>query len=247
MKLNGAVSVLVYSVLAWACYIATVLLHEWTHGLVAWCFGFKSNPFAIHYGGFGWKNVLYLARVDEAVPYLAIGQAGHSAVAALISIAPPLFVNAGLMVCLFWYLQCHEFKRLLCCYATFCLWLWNLGECFSYFVQRCFSGHGDVSGFLYFTGCSAWFVFVPSVYIVFFFIHCCLSQVLPRVQVACGVTDSKVKLMQFVIVLLVLFVFYSLRGLDGRNNEVTHVLSALPIILLPVLYRFYRQYYRDFS
>ena len=111
---------IVYLIIAWCCYFATVLLHEWVHGTVAWGLGFKTSPFAIEYGGTSWRNLLYLANINESVNYIGIGQAGHPLLAALISIAPLLLINAGLTLILGCYLYYHDFKHPISMWMTFC-------------------------------------------------------------------------------------------------------------------------------
>ncbi len=234
---------LFYLIIAWVCCLMTVLLHEWTHGGVAWVFGFKASPFAIDYGGTGWRNLIYFANINEAVQYVDIGKAGHPFIAALISIIPPLLINGGFTLTLAIVLSYHHFKRPLLMWITFWLFIWNLGECFSYFVQRCFSGHGDISGFLYFTHTSPWIIFVPAIYLVFFFIHLCFTHLLPKLLIRMNIQKPIIKMTMFVLILIILFGFYTIRGLNTDNNQVTIVLSSLSLIIMPIFYLMYSKHY----
>jgi len=67
-------------------YLA-MFIHEYSHSIMAWVTGFKSNPLALNYGDSSWQNILYLANVNENVNYETIYAAGRNFFVALIAFA----------------------------------------------------------------------------------------------------------------------------------------------------------------
>lgn len=74
------------ALLIFIAHHATVYLHEWTHGTIAWLAGYKKSPFGIHYG----VQWITLLDIDEAVPYPAILADGKPSVMTAIAIRPIL-------------------------------------------------------------------------------------------------------------------------------------------------------------
>src|SRR5579871_2234725 len=67
----------------------TGYLHEFGHSFTAWVLGFKDNPLDIIYGGWNWKNLIFLANIDENVNYVWINQLGHHSLISIIAFAGP--------------------------------------------------------------------------------------------------------------------------------------------------------------
>ncbi len=139
----------------WIAHHSAVYIHEWTHGAVAWLTGYKSSPFAIHYG----SNWFTLWDIDEAVPYEQILADGKPGIMAVIAIAP-LLLQALLFLIGLRLLQ----KRSNRWVFAFMYWftLIEICETYAYIPIRSFTQHGDVYHFLYATGLSPWVVAIPG-------------------------------------------------------------------------------------
>src|ERR1051326_7906740 len=57
-------------------------LHEYSHAVMAWVLGFKSNPLDLDYGALELSNILLQQDIDEKVDYKPIFDAGHGHAAA---------------------------------------------------------------------------------------------------------------------------------------------------------------------
>jgi hypothetical protein len=211
---------------------ASLLLHEWTHGTVAWIFGYKPSPFAIHYGD--WT----LLDADEAIDYRALLAAGRGPLVAAIAIAP--IVLGGLL-----YVAGTPLLALRAIQRREALWLFlywfnlsNLGQVLDYIPQRTFvaaSGgllRGDIGHFVQGLGVSPWTVCVPGALFVAAGVFWQLRNEVPRAYAVLALAQSG-RTALLALTLVYLFCWY---GMAGRSygfpsNALSLASSALAIVL----------------
>jgi hypothetical protein len=168
---------------------ASLLLHEWTHGTIAWIFGYKPSPFAIHYGD--WT----LLDADEAIDYRAILAAGRGSLVAPIAIAP-IVLGGALRVAGTPLLALTAVQRRKALWVFHWFNLSNLGQVLDYIPQRTFVPardgllRGDVGHFVQGLGVSPWTVCVPGVLFVVAGVFWLLRNEVPRAYATLAVERS---------------------------------------------------------
>lgn len=115
------------------------------------------------------------------------------------------------------------------------MFLWNFGEFFPYFIQRCFSNHGDISGFINFTKLSGWWLFIPAFYIFIRTNNYLFQKGLYKLFSDCRIKSKINQIGMFIVITCVLFLFFSIRGLDSNNNALTHFISVMAILFAPII------------
>ena len=216
-------------------YVA-LFSHEWTHGTLAWVFGYKSNPFDIYYGVKTWSDLLLFPHIDEAVNYSHICSIGHPYQAGIIAITPPVITNGGMfLICI--YLQSKKWlmnKKWLF-YFVFWLSIMSLGNVFDYIPVRTFSTHGDIGNFLNAFNISPWWVFVigTSIVVVFFY-HFFKTQV-PRVYQIMDIQTVAARTFLLFIILIILPGLFAIPGLGCGSNYTCNAIAWISIAYIPIL------------
>ena len=213
----------------WIAFDSAILIHEWTHGFLAWLNGAKSNPFNIYYGD--WT----LLHVDEAVDYKSLLDAGRHWAVACIAISP-IIVNLLLSLYCFNLMKKANIKRQKWIY-TFCLWFsaFNLAEVFSYIPIRTFTTHADIFNFNNALHCSPWIIGLIggscSVVLIGYF----FSRILPMAYNVLHITKLWVRL---IYLLAMLFVFFFIGGYRGAYNygSVSAIMGTVSLIMIPIIF-----------
>ena len=217
-------------------YIA-LFAHEWTHGTVAWIFGYKSNPFNIYYGIDKWKDLIIFPNVDEAVNYLGISFSGHPYIAGIIAITPPVITNGGLFL-VFSYLSSFKSlqKRPWLYYFIFWLVIMNLGNWLDYIPVRTFSTHADIGNFIKGFGMSPWWVYIIGTYILIFFLWHFFKIQIPRAYEIMNINSTAGRAILLFIVLVTLFYFFGGTGRSAvKFNYTCNVISYSFIAAIPLM------------
>lgn len=211
---------------------ASLLLHEWTHGTVAWAFGWKNSPFAIHYGD--WT----LLDADEAVDYQAILAVGEGAIVAAIAIAPIALGGAlyvlGTPLLALWAIQRRKAMW------VFLFWfnLSNLGQVLDYIPARTFVAsrngllRGDIGHFVQGLGVSPWVALVPGVLFLAAALFWQMREEMPRAYATLGLTRPRqTALLTFA--LLYLFGWYGMAGASYEfpSNALSRAGLAVGLVL----------------
>ncbi len=213
-------------VILWVAHHASVYVHEWTHGTVAWLTGYKSSPFAIHYG----TEWFTLWDIDEAVPYEKILADGKPGVMAAIAIAPILLEIVLFLIGL----RLLRIPSLHRWAFAFLYWftLFEICEVYCYIPIRTFSPHADVYHFLSTTGLSPWAVAIPGTLFALWGISRMLSREAPRAYSILGI-DTKVGQWTFLSVnILLFFGYYGAVGFM-EPYPIDHRLSLISWALIP--------------
>lgn len=212
----------------WITFDSAILIHEWTHGFLAWLNGAKSNPFNIYYGD--WT----LLNVDESVDYQSLLASGKNWAVAFIAISP-IIVNLVLS------LYCLNLMKKACVKKnkwiyTFCFWFsaFNLSEFFSYIPIRTFTTHADVFNFNNALNISPWIIGLLggscSIILIGYFFY----RILPMTYHALNITKLWVRL---IYLLSMLFVFFFIGGYRGAYNygAVSATMGTISILLIPIV------------
>lgn len=218
----------------WLALTIAVMLHEWTHGLLNWIFGFKSNPLDIYYGGFSLSNLLLYINIDDMTPYGTLSLMGHTYQAGIIAITPPIFIN-GLFTLLSGYWLSRNTKRSRHLnWWLFWFYLFNLQEFFSYTVQRCFSTHADTGLFLHFFHISPWWVFIPGLYLSLYGIKHAFDVHLPQIIKQYSIQPYWLRALLLFSTTATLLVLSSIRAITPNNTPSVQLLGYLTLLSIPI-------------
>ena len=231
MILFGKRLIVVFSLflIAFIAHHAMVYFHEWIHGTVAWLTGYKSHPFAIHYG----EKWFTLWDIDEAVPYQQILADGKPSVMAAIAIAPLIF-QALLFILGLKLLNMSSIQNRRWVFA-FLFWMtfFQLAEIYCYIPIRTFAPKDDVFNFLLATGLSPWFVAIPGTLFVLWGVYRLLTFEVFR---ACDCLQITSKVGRVTFVLATVLLFFGYYGAVGFTmpDEISHTLSLASWALVPI-------------
>lgn len=215
-----------------AHYLA-MLPHEYTHSFVAWLLGYKSNPFALTYGGTSWLNLLILAHMDENVNYHMIFSAGHGLQAALIAFSGAGFANVFLFVLSLWLLKKESVKRRFYLYYFLFLFnLMNLGNFYAYVPIRTFTTHGDVGNFTRGLNISPWWVYIFGGYIVAFLIWHFFARTMIFAFKDLKILSPNLQASLMSVCVAILFGFFGAAGFLGYG-DIPYFLSATSLLAIP--------------
>ncbi len=207
-----------------------IYFHEWVHGTAAWLTGYKSHPFAIHYG----EKWITLRDIDEAVPYNQILRDGKPSVMAFIAIAPLVCqVLVFLLGLKLMNLPALQSKRWL---FAFVYWFtfFQLAEIFSYIPIRSFAQKDDIYNFDFATGLSPWFVVIPGTLFVIWGIYRILTFEMPRACDCLKISSTAGRSAFYVTSVFFFFAYYGARGLL-EPDPVSQNLSKVSLALFPLV------------
>lgn len=213
----------------------STLLHEWTHGTLAYFFGYKDNPFDIAYGKFYWSR-LEFADIDENVPYQTIFSEGKGYAAGWIAFSPQIL---AILLILLGFKLLHS-GRVQEKKWHFAFWYWftlmNLGQIWDYIPIRVFSPTADMANFEAGFNISPWVVFIIGTLVVgvgiwrFFFVETALAY---------QYLGIKRKWIQRVYLFVALFLLFCIPfGASGFTQPfpIAHFFSWVSLALIPILF-----------
>lgn len=237
MNNTNPLKILVALALMWLAFTITLMGHEWTHGFMAWIFGFKAHPFDIHYGSLSFRNLLFWPEADEHVNYVLMGLAGHPIQAALVAITPTVIYDTALAgLAAYWILKRVSSTA---SWNWFFLWLylWNFCEVSNYPVVRGLSTHADMGNFNHYTGLSPLWIFIAGIYVTCIGTHLFFAKLIPCIWQRCNISSHCERIFLHLAVLSLGYVFFTYRVFDSGSSfrpEVRTVsliyLAAIPII-----------------
>lgn len=215
--------------IVWVAFDSAILIHEWTHGFIAWLNGAKSNPFNIYYGD--WT----LLNVDEAVDYPSLLNKKRNWAVACIAIGP-IIVNLLLTLSSFNLMKKRHIQQRKWGY-TFLLWFsaFNLTEFFSYIPIRTFTTHADVFNFNHALNCSPWVIGLIgglcSVLLISYF----FLKILPMTY---NVLDINKFWVRLIYLLAMLFIFFVIGGFRGAYHygSISATMGTVSIIMIPIIF-----------
>lgn len=229
------ITIFILNIIAYiVAYYISILLHEWGHGTVAWLYGVKSSPFAIHYGGW------LLLHVDEHVNYTSLIQSGAGTAAALIGIAGGS-VSLILLLCSFVLLHTKKCKNNP---IKFIIVYWfliiNMVPLVQYLCVSTFSSQGDTGEFIHGLNISPWWVFLPGTIFVALALWRILGVEIIKAYVVMPVKSIPGQSVLLLFSLATIFLFIYTHGYnpfsDSGSNIKVYVLAMFSIILAPALF-----------
>ncbi len=215
--------------IVWIAFDSAILIHEWTHGFVAWLNGAKSNPFNIFYGD--WT----LLNVDEDVDYPSLLKAGRNWAVACIAISP-IILNLLLTLFSFNLMKKKSMQAKKLTYA-FLLWFsaFNLAEFFSYIPIRTFTTHADIFNFNHALNNSPWVIGIIGGLCAILLIAYFFLKMLPMAYKVLHINKLWVRI---IYLLAMLFIFFIIGGYRGAEHygSISAIMGTVSIIMIPVVF-----------
>lgn len=208
-----------------------IYIHEWTHGTVAWTFGYKSHPFDVYYG----KDWIFLSDINEAIDYQAIYRDQKSYVVGLIAIMP-MFVDAclfmlGLSLIKGWKAFKNRFISLFIYWTT----LIALADIYAYIPIRTFQKSEDIFNFCSSTNVSCVVVAILGSLFVLWGLFQFFLKVKDRAYFQMKIDSSWSRQTLLFLSLFLFFVYYGGIGFL-QPNSTAYFLSMLSWALFPILF-----------
>jgi hypothetical protein len=212
-----------------------VLLHEFSHSFMAWALGFKTNPFALNYGGTGFWNLLLLINVDHNVNNKMIYALGHPGLVALIASAGPC-MNILLFVVSFCLLQTQKIKqRAYWFYFLLFFNLMNLGNIYDYVPIRTFAINGnmvDVVDIEQGMHWSPWWIYLIVGYLLSFLVWQFFTRTLPAAYLHVKIQSTAGRAALMITCVCIFFGYFALPGFFN-HGPVSAFLSATSWMAIP--------------
>jgi hypothetical protein len=206
-----------------------VYFHEWVHGTAAWLTGYKSHPFAIHYG----EQWFTLWDIDEAVPYQKILADGRPSVMAFIAISPIVCQALVFILGLHLLKNLNIQKRRWLFALTYWFTFFELAEIYAYIPIRTFAPKGDVYNFLLTTELSPWIVAIAGTLFVIWGIYRMLVIEVPR-ACCCLHISSKAGYAAFLITTVCIFFGYYGGVGSWMPDPTSQMLTKISWIMVPI-------------
>jgi hypothetical protein len=183
--------------------------------LTAWLLGYKSNPFALNYGGTHLSNILLLINIDQNIDNAKLYALGHPGYVALIALAGPL-MNVFLFMGSFWLLKNKKgnMNRYLF-YFLFFFNLMNLGNIYDYVPIRTFVTQGnmvDVLDIEQGLHLSAWWIYIMVGYPLAFLIWQFFTKTLVSAYINLKITDTRLRASLMILCVSIFFGYFGLPG-----------------------------------
>lgn len=215
--------------IVWIAFDSAILIHEWTHGFVAWLNGAKSNPFNIYYGD--WT----LLNVDEAVDYPSLLKASRHWTVACIAISP-IVVNLLLTLYPLSLMRKKHIQQKTWLY-TFLFWFsaFNLAEFFAYIPIRTFTSHADIFNFNHALNISPWIIGLIGGFCSVFLISYFFSKILPMTY---RVLHIHKLWAQLIYLLAMLFTFFIIGGYRGAEHygPISAWMGTISLTMIPIVF-----------
>lgn len=212
-----------------------VLLHEFSHSFMAWMLGFKANPFALHYGGTGFWNLLLLIHIDQNVNNQMIYSLGHPHLVALIAFAGPC-MNIILFFVSFYLLKTQKIQqRPYWFYFLLFFNLMNLGNIYDYVPIRTFAINGnmvDVVDIEQGMHWSPWWIYGIGRYLLAFLVWQFFTQTLTAAYLHLRIESTAGRAALMVTCVLIFFGYFALPGFFN-HGPVSTFLSATSLLAIP--------------
>ncbi|WP_250487045.1 hypothetical protein [Caballeronia sp. GaOx3] len=210
--------------------------HEYAHSITAWLFGYKLHPFDIDYGGFNWKNVLFVDGIDENVNYFLIYLFGDKFAIGMIAFAGPFIATLLLYFASLRLIHSAQLKSRPYLFY-FLLWVnvTNLSELISYVLLRSVTKHGDLGHIEFAWGISQWLVFSVGCILLSIATWKFFSRTIVDLYFVAGAKQVPFKLFFVLLFSIYLFAYPAARVLLENNDFFSMGMSVLFCILAPVV------------
>ena len=234
---NPIVTLLINLFAIMIAYYASLLLHEWGHGFVAWLYGVKTSPFDIQYGGYLLQNA------DENVDYVALMASGRSVASALIAIAGPV-VSLIILIIALSKLRSNKINNKPIKF-TFIYWLliMNMIPSIQYLSVSPFVSGGDTGHFAGGLHFSPWWIFIPGTLFIIFLLRMILKNIIPKAYIVIPIKNVFAQNLFLLTSLCLMFLFIYTHGYNPLTDKgldlFTKVMVVISICLVPILFIIY--------
>lgn len=214
----------------------SILPHEYAHSFVAWMYGYKSNPFDIHYGEFTWQNIIFVHGINENVNYSLMNLRGDHFAMGLAAFAGPGIATVFMYALSLFLLRSQTVKRYPYLFYFFC-WVSviNLAELISYFVARVFVEQDDSGIFEYAWGISPWIVFFIGIIILYFGVKYLYNTLLREIYLRLELKSVLANALILFLFTFILFGHVAVRILLSPSGIFANVISAIFCIIAIIL------------
>jgi hypothetical protein len=217
-----------------AHYLA-VFPHEYAHSFTAWLLGYKSNPFALNYGGASISNILLLLNIDQAVDNKTIYSLGHPYHVAIIA-ASGMAINMLFYIVSFLLLNAKKIASYpYCGYFLLYFNLMNLGNIYDYVPMRTFSTHGSMVDILDIEqglNLSPWLVYAIGGYLVAFLVWQFFTKTMITTYINLKINSTLSRAVLMIICVFILFGYFGLAGFIN-HGEISHFISLTSFLAIP--------------
>jgi hypothetical protein len=200
----------------WLAHLLAYLMHEYAHSFVAWAMHAKSNPLALHYGGFNLDNLLFQDEIEENVDYAPIFMAGRGYITSIIAVSGVLVGN-GVSYIASRLLYARAVRKNQRKWALFFFWtcLMSVGNFLSYVPLRTFATHADMATVAKGISMSPWlvclFLGIPFAAALWHF----FAKLLPEAEDFLFLHEPGLRTVLVLLSTSLVFVFF---GSSGMNN-----------------------------
>lgn len=234
-KANQFKLILLTPILILLSHYLAVFPHEYAHAFTAWLLGYKSNPFALNYGGTSLSNILLLLNMDQNVDNKLIYSLGHPGHVALIAFAGP-GMNILLFLLSLWLLMNVKIKqRTYLFYFLFFFNLMNLGNIYDYIPIRTFATQGNMVDILdieHGLNISPWWIYILASYPLGFIIWQFFANTLVSAYINLKITSLVLKVGLMIICVCILFGYFGLPGFFS-HGEIPYFISTTSFLAIP--------------
>ncbi|OAI49583.1 hypothetical protein AYO45_02185 [Gammaproteobacteria bacterium SCGC AG-212-F23] len=218
----------------------SLLPHEYAHSFVAWIYGYKSNPFNIHYGELTWQNIIFIHGINENVNYFLMNLRHDYFAMGLAAFAGPGIATVSIYILSLFLLRFESVKRHPYLFYFLC-WVnvINLAELISYFVVRIFVEQDDSGLFEYAWGISPWIVFIVGIIILYFGVKHLYNNLLKELYLRLQLKSVLANALILLFFTFVLFGHVTVRiylSPSGRFANVVSVIFSIIAIALIIFY-----------
>jgi len=202
-----------------------VMIHEFSHTILAWATGHLSSPFDVFFTTKG------LFSIDNRIDYDMIIQQGYHITAAVIAIVPNI-VNPVIFVICAWFLYSPKLQdKPYLYYFIFWFMIANFGQFYSY-MYRAFEIYGDADVVVRALKISPYWLFIPSILIIVFGAYNILKhQVLKLYKIMKAIKPWH-QIVLLIVVLLVLFGYYGGIVYSIKHQRYTFLIYPILLIVL---------------
>ena len=209
-------------------HVLMVTIHEFTHSIIAWAYGFKASPFHLHFADF----TLFVR--DDQTDYQAMIAQNRNVLAAITAITPNILNACFYVLCAIFCSSRKVQNQKYIYYFLFWFMIVNIGQVYSYILWRTFETHGDISIFLEDLNISPYWVFIPGILFIFYSVYNILKHQVIRAYRVMKFSHIWSQAIFLFLVLIILFGYFG--GLIYNIISKKYFYLIYPILMIILFY-----------
>jgi len=219
----------------WVTHFIAFFCHEYSHSVLAWLTGYRSNPFAIKYGDLSLSNILLQNQVDDDVNYQLIFAQGNGYIAALIAFAGMGLGNLLLYIVSRILLRQEKVHKHLALFLfSFWLCFMNVANFYDYVPIRTFASHGDIAFISQGLNISPWLILIILGYPTVWAIYHLFVKILPDFFKFIPIYSRFQRVIFVAICSFLMFDYFGASGFNGYG-DISHTLSGISMLSSPII------------